>query len=77
MIALRISDLDYLESVSEESNIISGAASSNVVVYSEAIGEFTIATTNTQTWAISLPGGGSFSVGIGWGISLGFTPPGS
>jgi hypothetical protein len=73
-----ISDLDYLESVPDDSvDALSGSAGVLVGVWGWAEGRFTRTWTNTRTFSWELPNGGSLDLGLGGVLAIAYTPPAS
>ena len=72
---MSIEDLTYLDKISDEGNIVGGFASVNISVFGSAMGAFTLTAANSQSWAVSLPYGGSFAFGSGQVYAIAYTPP--
>lgn len=71
-----ISDLDYLESLSNDTAISgSGSAEVAIAVFSQAIGRYAKAWTQTKTISTALPNGGALAIGVGVSVGVAYTPP--
>jgi hypothetical protein len=70
-----IADLDYLESISQETSIgVSASAGVTVDVFGKAIGKIASTWADTKTIAITLPSGDSIAIGLGLVVAIAFTP---
>ena len=72
---MSIEDLTYFEKISDEGNIVGGITSVGINVFGSANGAFTLTAANSQSWAVSLPYGGSVAAGYGLVYAIAYTPP--
>jgi hypothetical protein len=71
-----IYDLNYVQSLSAESESIEGGfASVNIDVSSSANGQITFTFANAQSYATPLPDGGSIAFGSGASFAFAYNPP--
>jgi hypothetical protein len=75
--SMEISDLNFLEQATEESDLVSGAAGIFTESFVQAFGRYTNVNTDAKTFSFSSPYFGDVAVGYTVGFGVGYTPPAS